>query len=123
MSRQKPPAVPSTVTLEYESLDSPPRYVEGVQGLVTNKGAVQMYFFSDLFTPPPEIHSNVSTIPRIDGAVTINASIDDPYGLKSKNVLIKRRIEANLILSLSTLKEIRDWSTRLIQEEEAKERR
>ena len=119
-ARPKPPKV----TVEYESLDVPPRYVEGVQGLVTNKGAVQMYFFSDLVTPPPRLDPTV----RIgdadsEGDIAVDMKIDDPYGLKDGNLRVTRRIEANLVLPVAALRDLHAWSGQLIQQLEKQARR
>lgn len=119
-ARSKPPKV----TFEYESLDIPPRYVEGVQGVVTAKGAVQIYFFSDFVTPPPRLEPTV----RIgdadtEGDVAVDMKLDDPYGLKNANIRVTRRIEANLILPVTALRELHAWSGQLIQQLEKQARK
>ena len=112
-TRPKPPKV----TVEYESLDVPPRYAEGVQGLITTKGAVQMYFFSDFVTPPASIEPTVRFGDTdAGGDVRVDMKIDDPYGLKGGKLRVTRRIEANLVLPLNALRELHTWTGQLIQQ-------
>ena len=117
MARAEARSKPPKVTVEYESLDVPPRYVEGVQGLVTTKGAIQMYFFSDFVTPPPRLEPTVrfgDADP--EGDVRVDMKLDDPYGLKGESLRVTRRIEANLVLPVSALRELHAWSGQLIQQ-------
>ena len=103
VARTKPPRV----TVEYESLDLPPRYVEGVQGMVTSKRSVQLYFFSDLITPPAQLEPTARMRDADTGeGVTVDMTLDDPYGLLTGHIRVKRRIEANLVLPATTLREL-----------------
>ena len=116
------PKIPKA-NIEYEALDAPPRYVEGVQGLVTNKGAVQIYFFTDFVTPPPRLDPEVRTRDTdSDGEFSVDMKIDDPYGMKDGNIRVTRRIEANLVLTVAALRDLHVWSGQLIQQLEKQAR-
>lgn len=109
-------ARPPKMVVTYESLDVPPQYVEGVQGLLTAKEAVQMYFFTDYIMPPATLEPETTIKEAGQDTLTVNVDIRDPYGMQSGEIHVTRRIEANLILSVRVLRELRDWADHLLQQ-------
>lgn len=116
--KARPPAAPKPprVSVEYESMDIPPRYVEGVQGMATPKGAVQIYFFSDYILPPPAGPGARAAIAGADAeGMTLDIRIEDPYGVQSGQLRVVRRVEANLVLSLAAVQDLHNWTGQFLQ--------
>ena len=109
-SRPKPP----DVVIEYENLEASPSYIEGIHGLVTPKGAVQMYFYSDYVTPPLRLEPETS-LPEADEEQGFRVKVDNPYQTMSGGVRIVRRIGANLVVTPNVLREIHTWMGNLLQ--------
>ena len=106
---------PPEINVEYENLDTPPRYVEGVQGLITPKGAVQVYFYSDLIVPPQEIETSATK--AAEGTADLQIKIEDPYSLSTGSIHIVRRIEANLILPIGAVQDLHNWTAQFLQKQ------
>ena len=107
---------PPRVSLEYESVDIPPRYVEGVQGLVTAKGAVQIYFYSDYVVPPATLEAKTRLREADADGVSVDMRIEDPYGIQGGDVRMVRRVEANLVLSAAALRDLNTWTGQILKQ-------
>ena len=112
MSRSRPSV--GSVVIEYENSDNTPVYVEGAQGVLTPKGSLQVSFYSENMRPK----TNLSTTLDQSGTV-VNVKTEDPFGLDVGEIHIVRRIEADLILTLPTLKAVTAWFNNKIGEMEA----
>ena len=103
------------IEIEYENLEMPPRYVEGMQGLPTAQGGLQCYFFSDYVLPPPKLSPETRTR-EDEGSVSIDIRLQDPYGLQGGSVRILRRVEANIVLSETAARILHSTLGQLIEQ-------
>ena len=103
-----------TFEIEYENLDMPPRYVEGIQGIFTAQGGVQCYLFSDYVVPPSTIVPDVRRQEHGEEGVSVSLRVQDPYGAQSGVTRIVRRVEANIILSEPALQVLHSWLSQMI---------
>ena len=98
------------VKIEYENTDLPPRYIEGAQGLVTQKGTLQFSLHSEFVKHIDEINTEATQIQsESQSGVTINLSQADPFGLDTGRITLTRRIEGNFVITAPALRSIIDW--------------
>ena len=112
--------VPTKATIEVEGVDLPPVYVEAAHGLHTPKGSLQVSFYSEHIKPRPNLGASVGS--TVESARVTNMSItpEDSYGMDKNELLIVRRIAANLILPLPFLRELVPWLQLKLNESEQK---
>ena len=95
------------VTLEYENLDLPPSYVDGVQGMLSpNKDVLHVSFFSDRTASLSKLSASAT---MSEDGQTFKADLGDSFGLDTGNVRLIRRVEANLIFTQDSLERIIPW--------------
>lgn len=103
------------VKVEYANLDIPPRYVEGIHGVLTAQGGVHCNFYSDFITPHPDIEPELRRRTDQEGNLTVDMNVPDPYGIQKGEVRIVRRIEASVILSETAARALHSWLGQMIE--------
>lgn len=117
MARTIARPVSPKVVFEYENIDAPPTYVEGVQGVITPKGALQIHFFFDYMKPPSELTAKVNQRPaKNDDTRALEVKIANPYEATKGEVHLTRRLEANLILSKGVARELHTWLDTMLED-------
>ena len=98
------------VKIKYENADIPPRYVDGAQGLVNQKGVLQFSLYSEFMKQTDEINTDAKQIQGDSPSeLTINLSKADPFGLDTGHITITRRIEGNFVITAQALRSIINW--------------
>ena len=106
------------VVIEYENADLTPAYVEGAQGVRTQKGALQINFYSEYLKPLSEVQPKINVVENAAGSkeVIMSLSQADPFGLDTGSITIVRRVEASLILTAPALQSIIPWLQQKLDE-------
>lgn len=98
------------VKIEYENADLHPRYIEGAQGMVTQKGTLQFTLYSEFVKQLDEINVDATqTQSDSSSGLTVNLSRKDPFGLDTGRITITRRLEGNFVVTAPALRSIIDW--------------
>ena len=113
---RKPAAATPTAIIQYDNVDLPPVYVEAAQGMLTPLGALQIAFYSEYIKPLAEVRSS-GTAQSVDGdGVAFSFSAKDPFGLGGKQIHLTRRIEAHLVLTEASVRQLVPWLLQKLDE-------
>ena len=105
--------------VEYVAEDTWPVYVNGCHGLSETHGVLMVSFYSEHIQPTPALVIEGATSPgRTPDERKVDLPAPDPYQLASGKVRIVRRVEANLVMTLPTVKSMVDWLQKKIKEME-----
>ena len=117
MPSKPAPSPPTGAVVQYENLDLPPAYVEGVQGMATPQGALQVSFYSEFLKPHDEVACELEATvqPEVSG-IALRVEAKDPFGLDGGQLRIVRRIEANLVFTVPALKAVVPWLQQKLNE-------
>ena len=98
------------VKIEYENTDIQPQYIEGAQGMLTQKGALHFTLYSEYIKQLEEVNAEATQIQSDSPAdVAVNLSRKDPFGLDTSSITLIRRLEGSFVVTAPALRSIIDW--------------
>ena len=103
------------VIVEYENLDTPPAYVESVQGMVSPNGVLHVSFFSERIKGLETLSGSLTAQQLEEGQMSASTTIPDPFGLDGKEIRLLRRVEANLIFTPDAIERLIPWLQNQLQ--------